>query len=382
MRKPRVLVFIDWFLPGDKAGGPVRSCVNLIDHLNNEIDFSVVTHDTDYMSDLPYPEINSNAWNILKDGKRVYYISKDQLKKRTIEKILVQEEYDVLYMNGMWSQPFTAWPLTISKKIKPGIRTIIAVRGMLGLSALAIKRWKKKLFLSYAKLLGLYSDVVFHATSETEAKDTWNVLGQEAHVMVAGNLPRKGAGETQAKQKSRGALKIICPARIAPEKNTLFAVEIFEKVNISVEVDFFGAVYDAEYMTQCLEAVKKLSPHIKIKFHQPVDSDKIPALLARYDLLLLPTRGENFGHVILEAMQAGLPVLISDKTPWRNLETNHAGWDLPLEIKDEFGRMIEMVGAMDQVTYAKWSESALRFAAKYAADEKLIAANRLLFLNW
>ena len=39
MAKPRVLVFIDWYAPGYKAGGPVRSLVNLVDHLRDRIDF-------------------------------------------------------------------------------------------------------------------------------------------------------------------------------------------------------------------------------------------------------------------------------------------------------------------------------------------------------
>src|ERR1041385_61240 len=107
--KKNVLVFIDWFLPGDKAGGPVRSCANLVDHLGHELNFSVVTRDTDYTEKKPMAGIKSNAWNILPDGKRVYYISSDQLSKKTIAKILNGEKYDAVYLNGIWSQPFTAW---------------------------------------------------------------------------------------------------------------------------------------------------------------------------------------------------------------------------------------------------------------------------------
>ena len=42
--------------------------------------------------------------------------------------------------------------------------------------------------------------------------------------------------------------------------------------------------------------------------------------IARSDVFLLPTGGENFGHAIFEALSCGVPVLISDQTPWRGLE--------------------------------------------------------------
>ena len=45
---------------------------------------------------------------------------------------------------------------------------------------------------------------------------------------------------------------------------------------------------------------------------------------------------DSFGHVILEALSAGLPVIISDQTPWRDLASKQTGWDLPLEQGDQF----------------------------------------------
>ena len=116
--KSKVLIFIDWFLPGDKAGGPIRSCANLMDHLGNDFDFSVVTRDTDYTDTKSHAGITSDAWNILPDGKSVYYISANQLNKDTISKLLSEEKYDVVYLNGIWSQAFTAWPIKQLKKSK------------------------------------------------------------------------------------------------------------------------------------------------------------------------------------------------------------------------------------------------------------------------
>src|SRR5688500_15381491 len=101
MPKKKILVFIDWFLPGYRAGGPIRSCANLIDHLKDEYEFSVVTRDTDYCETAPYDSIKSDQWNILPNGVRVYYFSPSQLSSSNINKLLAQEQYDIIYLNGI-----------------------------------------------------------------------------------------------------------------------------------------------------------------------------------------------------------------------------------------------------------------------------------------
>lgn len=377
--KKKVLVFIDWFLPGDKAGGPVRSCANLLDHLGNDFEFSVVTRDTDYTESKPYDSITSDAWNE-HDGKRVYYISARELNKETISRIIREEKPAAVYLNGIWSQPFTAWPLKELKKSKGKTKVIVAARGMLAPSALAIKATKKKLFLRLAKWRDDFSNVIFHATNEKEATDIRKSIGDKTKILVAGNLPRKAGNVPAHALKIKDKLRIVSVARIAPEKNTLFALEVLSKVGVEVEADFFGTIYDESYWQQCKAVIEKLPSNIKVKFPGAIPSAAISKALVGYDLLFMPTRGENFGHIILESMQAGTPVLISDQTPWKNLAQENAGWDLPLKSVDGFVQTIANVAGMSDMEFKKYSEAALALAGKYASDEKLIEDNRKLFL--
>lgn len=378
--KSKVLIFIDWFLPGDKAGGPIRSCANLIDYLGNDFDFSVVTRDTDYTETKSYSGITSDAWNILPDGKRVYYISANQLNKETISKLLSEEKYDVVYLNGIWSQAFTAWPMKQLKKLKFKGKVIVAARGMLAPSALAIKATKKKLYLHLVKWRNDFSNAIFHATNLQEASDIRKAIGYKNSILIAGNLPRKISESTQHTSKSLGKLRIISVARIAPEKNTLYAIEVLSKVKVAVESDFYGPIYNEEYWKVCNAATEKLPSNVKLNFMGPIPSENILNTLAKYDLFFLPTRGENFGHVILESLQAGTPVLISDQTPWNNLESLKVGWDLPLESQEKFVKIIEGMVNLQIEEFKKLSENAIRFSEDYATSEKLIEENKKLFV--
>ena len=378
--KSKVLIFIDWFLPGDKAGGPIRSCANLMDHLGNDFDFSVVTRDTDYTETKSYSGITSDDWNILPDGKRVYYISANQLNKETILKLLSEEKYDVVYLNGIWSQAFTACPMKQLKKLKFKGKVIVAARGMLAPSALAIKATKKKLYLYLSKWRNDFSNVIFHASNLQEASDIRKVIGDKNQILIAGNLPRKISESTQHTSKSTDKLRIISIARIAPEKNTLYAIEVLSKVKVAVESDFYGPIYNEEYWKECKAATEKLPSNVKLNFMGPIPSENILNTLAKYDLFFLPTRGENFGHVILESLQAGTPVLISDQTPWNNLESLKVGWDLPLESQEQFVKTIEGMVNLQIEEFKKLSENAIRFSEDYATSEKLIEENKKLFV--
>ena len=70
--KPKVLIFVDWFLPGYKAGGPIKSVANIVQSLKEELDFSIVTSNTDFGETEPYTGIQPNEW-LQQDGFRVMY---------------------------------------------------------------------------------------------------------------------------------------------------------------------------------------------------------------------------------------------------------------------------------------------------------------------
>jgi glycosyltransferase involved in cell wall biosynthesis len=94
---------------------------------------------------------------------------------------------------------------------------------------------------------------------------------------------------------------------------------------------------------------------------------------------LLPTLGENYSHVICEALSAGCPVLISDRTPWRNLQDKGVGWDIPLEEEERFRAVLQQCVDADGDWYATLVDRAAEYGKMAASDPAIIEENRRMF---
>ena len=163
--KPRILIFTDWYLPGYKAGGPIKSCVNLVALLHSRFEFFVVCSDRDYLEQRPYPNTEPGAFRPVGEAQ-VCYLSPEEENYRQIADLIKALSPDRVYINGLFSRTYSIFPLLAAKRLKK--RVIVSPRGMLAPGALAIKSLKKKVFLSGISMLGGYRNVEFHATDATE----------------------------------------------------------------------------------------------------------------------------------------------------------------------------------------------------------------------
>jgi glycosyltransferase involved in cell wall biosynthesis len=223
--------------------------------------------------------------------------------------------------------------------------------------------------------------VVFHASNETEQKDIERELGPKMRVVIAGNLPPKELPVANTpRSKIAGNLSLISVARIAPEKNLLYALQALSSVREGhIEFSIYGPVYDAGYWKKCQDLIATLPPNVIVNYCGSVESEQVPALLARCHFLFMPTLGENFGHVILQALSAGCPPIISDRTPWRGLEMRKAGWDLSLEKENQFESLLTRLCSIGQAEFNMLSQNAFAYAQHYIHNPTTAEANRKLF---
>lgn len=373
--KPRVVVFIDWYSPGYKAGGPVRSMINMTAHLAEEFDFFIVTRDSEYGESTPYDSVISDAWNKLSSGEKVWYSSAGTPSLKLWRNLIGEVNPDVVYINGIYSPKFSLLPLIAARRMKCS-KIIVAPRGMLGAGALEIHSIKKRLFLKVMKFLKLYNNLVWHVTAKTEYREVLKEIDENAKVIIAPNLPTLHIEISNLTfiQKKHGELKMSFISRISRKKNLLFALESLSYVSedLLITFDLYGPIDDHENWKMCLETISKLPENIFVNYKGAILPEQINSTFKDYHLFYFPTKHENFGHVILESFMAGRPVLISDQTPWRDLSDIKAGWDLSLSDPSGFSTTLESLATMNQEEYDEWCKGAWALGQSVVNDERVV----------
>jgi glycosyltransferase involved in cell wall biosynthesis len=232
----------------------------------------------------------------------------------------------VLYLNSLFSLAFTLRPLQIARA--KGVKTILAPRGMLGAGALEIKPLKKFIFLSLARNLDFFRGVEFHASTEEEVREVnMHVPGKK--VFVARNFSDPTLQPLPTTNPS-GSVNLLCLGRVHPIKNLLFAVEILSKMNLKgkkVSVNIVGPSEDKKYLDSLLQLS---NTGLEVTYSGAVSHQGLREVFKNTHYLLMPTMHENYGHAIIESWGFGRPVLLSDNTPWRDLQEKGLGYCTPL----------------------------------------------------
>jgi glycosyltransferase involved in cell wall biosynthesis len=349
--KPVILVFVRYYLPGFRSGGPVRSLSNLIERLGDLYDFKVVCLDRDFLQEEGYPEVTCGQWQTC--GKaQVLYLREDQLGWVRLKRLVREVPAQLVYLNSLLDPVFSIKPL-VACGFGAGLPVLIAPRGELSPGALKLKWAKKRLFLLVSKIFRLQGRAYWHACSETEVADIARAVAPpKERVFHAANLVNfVQAGQIRTTEKASHHLRVVFLSRISPKKNLLGAIRMVAKLQGDVSFDVWGPIDDMRYWNECLGEIKRSRASVRIAYRGEVPHEQIADTLNGYDAFLLPTLGENFGHAILEALSCGLPVIISDRTPWRNLKEAGVGADISLDDEAAFVSALGAYAAMDGLAY-------------------------------
>ena len=375
-----VLSTIDWYLPGYKAGGVLKAFANQVSHFNEDFQFKIITRNNDYMESTPYDNVETNKWNTISKNVDVFYLSPENVNYSFINGLIKSVKFDTVYIHGIYSLWFSIMPIYFAKKAGAK-KIVVAAHGMLGKHALSVKSGKKKLFTNTSKLLGLYKNVYFHAANQDEANDVYEVIGKNSKVIIAEEMPMKTKlAEWEPRVKNKDELILASVARIAPEKNTLYAIEALKNCTQGkITYYIYGPVYDKGYWEKCEAAIKLLPDNVNVVYKGSIPSDDVLPMFKTVHFMYLPTTGENFGHTILESFMSATPVIISNNTPWKKLAESKVGWELPLNNVSAFAEKITDAVALNQDEYNAFSKSSFNYAFVFINDDTIKQQNQLLF---
>jgi glycosyltransferase involved in cell wall biosynthesis len=364
--RPKILIFVEWYLPGYNAGGLITVVANLVEFLGDTFEFFVITRDRDLTDEQPYPHTRCDEW--VSVGKaHVFYTADFSL--RHLRRRVLEVAPDIMYLNSFFSV-LTVKTLSLRRfGLLPTCPIVLAPQGEFSPGALDLNGRRKWLYRNLAFRGGLCSGVVWQAGSDIEREHidlTLRTGGvKHACIRLAWELPSRDWLRTTrgpAKPaKTPNAARFLFLSRISPKKNLLYALDVLRELRGQVTFDICGPIDDSTYWAECKKRIESFRGDVVVRYRGAIPHDSVLQVAAEYHFSILPTLGENFGYVILEVMAAGCPVILSDQTPWRNVADRGAGWCLPLENRESWRRVLQQCVDMEQQTYTTFSQHAQEF---------------------
>lgn len=345
--KKKILISISHFLPGEKIGGPLSSVLSILNNLSDKYDFFILTSDRDIGDKKPFEKVRRNVW-ISGNNYKIYYLNRNIFSFINLIIIIKDLKPNIVYLNSFFSPLFSLWILFLFRfRLIQAERMIVAPRGEFINEALKFKRRKKELFLRLAKKISLCKKVIWHATTSFEKQTIKNQLNiiNDDKIFIAEVIPdttRYFCDNNISIDKNGNDIRIVFLARISKDKNLVYCFHVLMQVKAKVTFDLFGPIEDLFIWQECISIIKNLPNNIEVNYKGIAKKSDVKKILHSYDLFFLPTFAENYGHSIAESLIVGTPVLISDKTPWQNLESQGLGWDINLKDIEKFINVIEL----------------------------------------
>lgn len=357
----KILIVMGGYLPGYKYGGPVQTVKNMTDCLGDEYDFRVLTVDRDYGDNTAYSNIRYDDWNPI--GKtKIWYVTPKGFSQDIIQQM--EKEIDLFYVFGCF-EDYARLIMRMKRAGKLKKPVVMAPMGCFSPGAFRIKYVKKKTYITACKLFGWFRNVVWCVTGEQDQEDVRHIIGEGAMCYIAENIPRQMNQMPEPVYKEKGVLRVVFLSRISPKKNLDYAVEILRNVKGQVIFDMYGVMEDRAYFSLCEERMNTLPENIVCQYHGEIEPYRTLEIFSQYHVFLFPTKGENFGHVIYEAMAGGCIPVISDQCPWKDLETKQAGRVLPLNDVDAYVDAMQKLIDMDHDEYGQWQKRTAEYAREF-----------------
>ncbi|GHJ09119.1 hypothetical protein TPA0907_34860 [Micromonospora humidisoli] len=338
----RVVATAGVFEPGFRGGGPIRSLRFILDTLPGDLDVTLITRDRDLGSSAPYPGLSGRL--LRRDGRSaVFYLNPWAPRHwaRLVRHVRARP-VDLLYVNSIWSLFSVLAILAVALRLARVGAILVAPRGELSPGALAIRATKKRVFLALWAPLLRRLRVRWQACSGLEERQIRANLPW-AQVMVNGNESPIPADPPPPVVAHDGPLRLVFVGRISPMKNLRTALEAVAGTTRPVEFDIFGPAEDPHYWSRCQRVIATMPGHVRVRYLGELAAADVMPTFSRYDAFLFPTLGENFGHVILESLASGCPVVCSDNTPFSDLIADTGGMVVRPATAADLSRVLDLL---------------------------------------
>lgn len=282
--------------------------------------------------------------------------------------------FDIVHIHGLWQPVLHKAGVWADNQGSP---ILWSPHGMLAPWAIKHKWWKKCLPWYLYQRHDLRRATCFHATSDLEVQ--WireRGFNQSCCVVPLGthlpDLQNKLENDRNPLFSRRAEKKLaLFVGRIYPVKNLGTLIRAFaearRKMNAADWRLILAGPDQAGHKSELVQLVRSLrltvadlvNSHVDavefirnemdsdILFTGPVLGDQKDALYRCADIFVLPSHTENFAGVVVDALAFGVPVMVSDKTPWREVDEIRCGMVCPTSIEGMTHVLLKMMVLTD-----------------------------------
>lgn len=319
----RVLQVVPSFWPATRYGGPIVSVRQLCRSVQSlGVDVDVATTDIDGDASLDVP---TDRWMEL-DGFRIRYFPRIGRNSYCLSPDMWRflreqaQRYDLLHITGTFSFPSLAGGRAARRARTP---YVVSPRGTLQACALRQKRWKKLPYWYAIERSQLAGAALLHATAEQEAEAVRTIFPHQRIAVVPNSIDPVVVPEVERRTR-----QVVFLGRIHPIKGLDILVDALTLVAEcwpDLETIVAGPDDTGEW-ARVRARLERASPRPRVRYVGAIHGAAKYRLLAESTVLVLPSRSENFGLVVAEALACGTPVIVSRNAPWRCIEEEGAGY--------------------------------------------------------
>lgn len=377
-REPIDLVYFS-MAPSTHAIGPAVTIDSLVTALSKNYDARVISLNYDFSKSSPLFG-GTDPIMVTTPSYSIMYLPYRLLNLHRILKTICFDG-NLLIIHCLYDYRLAIPSLLISLLMRPD-RTVIHMPHGVFMDVIQKKNWlRKRLFCSFLNWPPVRTRVLHVASSEREASEARQRIGPKARIKMIphffGDFSRFFS-KTPPK-KTRSSLTLAFVGRIAVQKNLLFAIETLASANVPAQLHVFGEESDLKYLCECQKLAQELGVANLLVFRGMLSREALFEEISKLDLFFAPTRGENFGQAIFEALSLGVPVLLSTETPWLDVGSYNAGWALDLTAKDDFAAALRLAFDADEEIWSRYRTGARRYALAQNKNENIFLAWQELF---
>lgn len=321
----RILCVTSYYKPAYVYGGPVKSVAAVCEALaragqavtvfttNANGPGQVLREPVDRAVEINGVEVN--YYPVRQRAARYVLFYAPQLGEACAKRV---REFDVVYVNGTWTYPMYAAGTWAHRRRVP---YVVSPRGSFMAWSMTQRALKKRLYLALIerRLVNRAAVIVCTTNLEREQLKRW---GFEPDVVVAPNgldgrayehLPERGALRGALGIRSEASVSLFV-GRLHPMKRLDLVIDAFARV-VATGADAHLVIVGpgGDGVRRALTSqVAEFGLGGRVHLMGLLTGRELLQAYSDADMLVLLSHRENFGMVVVEAMAAGLPVLLTE----------------------------------------------------------------------